>query len=277
MRFSRIPEPVKRTERTYMTPIPQASNLQALNEHFVRCFERDLDRIDTATKLSYGTLLEQERKLFRALPVNPFLACASQSLRVDKRSTVPHEQSRYSVPVQYATKPVVVRAFVGRIEVLYEDKSIAVHDRVAPSDWSLHLAHYVTLLETKPGLLDSGKPFVKQAWTQSQQLFRNEVVRCPMRHPLSRPSLNCNSGLFGSIVEAFVRIDKCPAERAEEIADGKEGNVDGPIAVGRIKDEWNGHRRECTAELAHHVHASRECACVTTAHVHARTPSPWHR
>jgi len=68
-----------------------------------------------------------------------------------------------------------VRAFVGRIEVLYEDKSIAVHDRVAPGDWSLHLAHYVTLLKTKPGLLDSGKPFVKQAWTQSQQLFRNEL------------------------------------------------------------------------------------------------------
>jgi hypothetical protein len=31
------------------------------------------------------------------------------------------------------------------------------------------------LLATKPGLLDSGKPFVKQAWTQSQQLFRNEL------------------------------------------------------------------------------------------------------
>ena len=66
-----------------------------------------------------------------------------------------------------------MRAFFGRIEVLYEDKIIAVHDRVAPGDWSLHLAHYVTLLETKPGLLDSGKPFVKQAWTQSRQLFRN--------------------------------------------------------------------------------------------------------
>ena len=68
-----------------------------------------------------------------------------------------------------------MRAFVGRIEVLYEDKIIAVHDRVAPGDWSLQLAHYVTLLETKPGLLDSGKPFVKQAWTHSQQLFRNEL------------------------------------------------------------------------------------------------------
>jgi hypothetical protein len=94
---------------------------------------------------------------------------------VDKRSTVPHGQSRYSVPVQYATKHIVLRAFMDRMEVLYEDKIIAAHDRVEPGQWSLQLVHYVSLLETKPGLLDSGKPFVKQAWTQSQQLFRNEL------------------------------------------------------------------------------------------------------
>jgi hypothetical protein len=52
---------------------------------------------------------------------------------------------------------------------------IATHDRVEPGEWSLQLAHYVSLLETKPGLLDSGKPFVKQAWTRSQQLFRTEL------------------------------------------------------------------------------------------------------
>ncbi len=52
---------------------------------------------------------------------------------------------------------------------------IAIHDRVELGDWSLRLAHYIALLETKPGLLDSGKPFVKQAWTQSQQLFRTEL------------------------------------------------------------------------------------------------------
>ena len=166
---------VKRSERTYLTPIPHMATLVALNEHLATWTKRDLDRIDTTCKLTYGTLLEQERKTFRSLPVTAFMACTTQSLRVDKRSTVPHGQSRYSVPVQYATKHIVLRAFMDRIEVLYEDKIIAAHDRVEPGQWSLQLVHYVSLLETKPGLLDSGKPFVKQAWTQSQQLFRNEL------------------------------------------------------------------------------------------------------
>ena len=166
---------VKRSERTYLTPIPHVATLDALDDHLANWTKRDLDRVDATAKLTYGTLLEQERKIFRSLPVTPFMACTSQSLRVDKRSMVPHGQSRYSVPVPYATKHIVLRAFMDRIEVLYEDKIIATHDRVEPGQWSLQLAHYISLLETKPGLLDSGKPFVKQAWTQSQQLFRNEL------------------------------------------------------------------------------------------------------
>lgn len=166
---------VKRSERTYLTPVPQVVSLEALNDHLAAWTKRDLNRVDLETKLSYGKLLEQERILFRELPSAPFMACTSQALRVDKRSTVPHQQSRYSVPVEFATKNVVLRAFVHRIEVLFEDQIIARHDRVEPGHWSLQIAHYVSLLETKPGLLDSGKPFVKQAWTPSQQLFRSEL------------------------------------------------------------------------------------------------------
>jgi hypothetical protein len=166
---------VKRSERTYLTPVPQVSSLQALNEHLAVWTKRDLGRIDKDTKRSYGELLGEERKLFRPLPESLFLACTSETLRVDKRSTIPHQQSRYSVPTPYACKHVVLRAFLDRIEVHCEDQIIATHERAEAGDWSLQLSHYIELLETKPGLLDSGKPFVKQAWTQSQQLFRNEL------------------------------------------------------------------------------------------------------
>lgn len=166
---------VKRSERTYMTPVPDVASLDSLNAHFAQWTQRDLARVGAATGLTYGTLLEQERQVFRPLPPNRFLACTLQSLRVDQRSTVPHDRSRYSVPVEYATKPVVVRAFIDRIEVLHQHTIIAVHDRVAAGEWSLQLPHYVALLETKPGLLDCGKPFEKRAWTRSQQLFRDEL------------------------------------------------------------------------------------------------------
>jgi transposase len=166
---------VKRSERTYLTPVPQVASLAALNDHFVDCTRRDLTRVDAATGLAYGQLLEQERGVFRPLPPRPFLACTLQSLRVDRRSTVSHDRSRYSVPVAFATKLVVVRAFIERVEVLHHHEVIADHARVAPGEWSLQLPHYVALLEAKPGLLDSGKPFEKRAWTRAQQQFREEL------------------------------------------------------------------------------------------------------
>jgi hypothetical protein len=166
---------VKRAERTYLTPIPQITSIEALNDHLSQWTERDLKRIDKDSGRTYGQLFEEERKRFRALPVTPFAACVSNAIRIDKRATVPCGQSRYSVPVEYATQHATVRAFIDRVEVLCDNKIIAIHERAEPGEWSLQVAHYISLLETKPGLLDSGKPFAKQAWTRNQELFRNEL------------------------------------------------------------------------------------------------------
>ena len=166
---------VKRAERTYLTPLPQVNTLDALNEHLSQWANRDLQRIDKDAGKTYGQLFQEEQKLFRPLPETPFAACVSNAIRIDKRATVPHGQSRYSVPVQYATQHATVRAFIDRIEVLCNNKIIATHERAEPGEWSLQMAHYIALLETKPGLLDSGKPFVKHAWTRNQELFRNEL------------------------------------------------------------------------------------------------------
>jgi transposase len=166
---------VKRAERTYLTPLPQVNTLDALNEHLSQWTQRDLQRIDKDSGQTYGQLFQDEQKQFRPLPVTPFAACVSNAIRIDKRATVPHGQSRYSVPVQYATQHATVRALIDRIEVLCDNKIVATHERVLPGEWSLQMAHYIALLETKPGLLDSGKPFVKQAWTRNQELFRNEL------------------------------------------------------------------------------------------------------
>lgn len=166
---------VKRAERTYLTPLPQVNSLDALNEHLAQWTERDLQRIDKDTGKTYGQLFQEEQQQFRPLPETPFAACVCTAIRIDKRATVPHAQSRYSVPVEYATQHATVRAFIDRIEVLCDNKIIATHQRARPGEWSLQMAHYISLLETKPGLLDSGKPFVKQAWTRNQELFRNEL------------------------------------------------------------------------------------------------------
>ena len=166
---------VKRAERTYLTPLPQVNTLDALNQHLSQWTQRDLQRTDKDSGKTYGQLFQEEQKHFRPLPETPFAACVCNAIRIDKRATVPHGQSRYSVPVQFATQHATLRAFVDRIEVLCDNKIIATHQRVEPGEWSLQMAHYIAMLETKPGLLDSGKPFVKYAWTRNQELFRNEL------------------------------------------------------------------------------------------------------
>jgi len=107
---------VKRSERIYLTPIPHVATLDALDDHLANWTKRDLDRVDATAKLTYGTLLEQERKIFRSLPVTPFMACTSQSLRVDKRSSLiskTTEPAKNPASVQ-TVEAVTARLLLGR-------------------------------------------------------------------------------------------------------------------------------------------------------------------
>lgn len=166
---------VKRMQRSFMTPVPQVANIDELNEHLTACGRRDLNRSDAATGRSYGELYLQEKATFRPLPQVAFSASTSQACRVDRRSTVPSDRSRYSVPISFACKPVVVRSFVDRIEVIHQDQIVARHQRVEPGEWLLELEHYLPLLDRKPVLLGSGKPFRESQWSANQQLFRREL------------------------------------------------------------------------------------------------------
>lgn len=56
---------VKRTERTYLTPIPQVTSLEELNAQLTEHCLRDLNRIDKDSDKSYGELLTLERQNFR--------------------------------------------------------------------------------------------------------------------------------------------------------------------------------------------------------------------
>ena len=69
----------------------------------------------------------------------------------------------------------MVRTFVDRIEVIHQEKIIARHARVEPGEWLLELEHYLPLLDRKPGLLGSGKPFRESQWSANQQPFRRDL------------------------------------------------------------------------------------------------------
>ena len=166
---------VKRAQRNYMTPVPLVTSIDQLNDHLTVCCKADLDRIDTATRKSYGELLEIDREHFAPTPPLPFHPCINRAARVDRYSTVQFEETRYSVPCKYACLHSVLRVGIDTVEVIIDNEVVAKHSRGARGQWVLQLEHYLPVLERKPGLLSCGKPFVKSQFTEEERLMRREL------------------------------------------------------------------------------------------------------
>lgn len=176
---------VKRTERTYLTPIPQVMDLTELNVCLIAHCVNDLQRVCKQTGQTYGELLDQETPRFRSLPADPFLACVVEPARIDKQSTVIHNRCRYSVPVRYARQHSRLRIHADRIEILIGDEIVVCHERGEPGQWRLEFEHYIPLLDRKPGWLESAMPFQKVRDNPTLSLMRRELEyrhgECGMR------------------------------------------------------------------------------------------------
>ena len=176
---------VKRTERTYLTPIPQVIGLVELNVFLIANCVNDLHRVCKQTGHTYGELLGQETLRFRGLPADPFLACVVEPARIDKQSTVVHNRCRYSVPVRYARQHSRLRIHAERVEILIGDEIVVSHERGEPGQWRLEFEHYIPLLDRKPGWLESALPFQKVRENPTLSLLRRELEyrhgECGMR------------------------------------------------------------------------------------------------
>ena len=166
---------VKRAQRTYLTPLPSVTSIAHLNEHLLQCCIKDLQRIDKGHGVTYQTLLDQEREFFQEPPPVPLHACVQRPARVNFHSTVQFDNTRYSVPTRYAGKHSVVRVGVDAVEVIIDNEVVARHSRRDCGQWALKLEHYLPVLARKPGLLNTGKPFVKSQFTPAEQLLRREL------------------------------------------------------------------------------------------------------
>ena len=176
---------VKRTERTYLTPIPQVTSLVELNVFLMANCVKDLQRVCKQTGKTYGELLGQETLQFRGLPVDPFLACVVEPARIDKQSTVVYNHCRYSVPVRYARQHSRLRIYAERVEILIGDDIVVSHERGDPGQWKLEFEHYIPLLDRKPGWLESALPFQKVRENPTLSSLRRELEyrhgECGMR------------------------------------------------------------------------------------------------
>ena len=166
---------VKRSQRTFLTPLPEVTSLGELNGKLEADCRRELERT-TQDGVSYQTLWDEECQHLLPLPADPFPACVERSTCADKHSLVHFDGRMYSVPVRWAHRACLVRGFVDRVEVHCEGECVAVHQRGAERQrYVLNPWHYLPLLERKPGLLDQARPFRDDPFGPEFALLRREL------------------------------------------------------------------------------------------------------
>jgi len=166
---------VKRSQRTFLTPLPEVQDLDTLNAKLAQDCLAELDRTDREGQ-SYRALWEAEKPCLLTLPAEAFPACQERSSIVDKESLVQFDGHRYSVPVRWAYHPCVLKGFVDRVEIYCQHQCVAVHRRsYGPERFVLEPRHYLPLLERKPGCLDQARPFQGNPWGEDFALLRREL------------------------------------------------------------------------------------------------------
>jgi len=168
---------VKRSQRTYLTPVPGVTSIAGDLAHQLETdCRRDLLKVDDRQTQSRGQLLEKERMAFVPLPLTALRACREEATQVSKQLLVRFDGNDYSVPTEQAHRACVVRGFVDRVEIEVNHEPVAVHVRsYGQGEFVLEPLHYLKLLERKPGSLDNARPFKRAQWGEALVSMRKEL------------------------------------------------------------------------------------------------------
>jgi hypothetical protein len=199
----RVENRVYDLERRWATPVPRAADLAALNAHLCHCCLSERGRVSGAHPEAVGVRFERDRAAALAVPAHRFDACVLQPGQVDKYQTVRFDHNSCSVPRRWAFRPVTIKGYVERVEVVADGQVVARHARsYGQGERVLDPLHYLVTLECKPAALDHAPVYrdwqlpaafaeLRQAWERrlgpragARQFIR--VLRLLARHPVAR-------------------------------------------------------------------------------------------
>ncbi|MGQ0601909.1 MAG: IS21 family transposase [Anaerolineales bacterium] len=151
-------------QRRWATPVPRVADLAELNTHLRACCLKERERTVAGQAESIAQRFLRDQAAALPLPVHRFDPCIHQAAQVDKYQTVRFDTNRYSVPRPCAFRPVTVKAYVERIEIVAEGTVVARHPRCYGRDEQvLDPLHYLTTLGRRPAALDHSR--VYRDWT----------------------------------------------------------------------------------------------------------------
>lgn len=144
--------------RNFFTPVPEAVSWEALNaELFARCRTEQTRPVRGQTQ-NIGALWREEKTALLPVPSYPYACCRTLPARVNSYSLITFETNRYSAPVQYVGRQVLLKAFVDRLEIIWEDHVIATHRRCYERERDvLDPQHFLRLILQRPGAWDHAR------------------------------------------------------------------------------------------------------------------------
>ncbi|MBE3119933.1 MAG: IS21 family transposase [Candidatus Atribacteria bacterium] len=142
--------------RNYMVPMPVVESFGELNQKLLASCLRYGEHRMAGRADTVDVLFEREREHLIHLPAVPFSNMRVLEARVNKYATVMVDKNHYSVPIPYAGLTLRVQISIDRLEIFYEGRKIASHERLFGNNkWQLDPQHYLELIRRKPGAFDS--------------------------------------------------------------------------------------------------------------------------
>ena len=111
---------VKRSQRTFLTPLPEVQDLDELNAKLAAGLPGGTGPDGSRGPAATGRCGRRRSPACLPLPAEAFPACQERSSIVDKQSLVQFDEHLYSVPVRWAHHPYVLKGFVDRVEISCE-------------------------------------------------------------------------------------------------------------------------------------------------------------
>jgi hypothetical protein len=137
--------------RNFLVPLPEFRDYEALNVYLADCTARDARERQRFGR-TVDDLWQEEQASLRPLPERLPAACVSRLAKVNRRQQVRYACNWYAVPPQYVGQVVTVHAYVFRVEMAWQDRVIASHNRsYGREEKVLGPHHYLPLLLRKPG------------------------------------------------------------------------------------------------------------------------------
>ena len=145
--------------RNFMVPRPEFESFDAFNAHLEECCLKSQAEIKRGHSETVEDRLRQDKAVFLPLPQTPYESCRIQAGKINSQALVRFQNNDYSVPTSLGRQKILVKGFVDRVEIFFENKRIASHQRCyGAEEIVFNPIHYLKLLERKIGAFEQAAP-----------------------------------------------------------------------------------------------------------------------